>query len=87
MSNITREDLVPVETAKTLEEAQAAGLAILDKMGPGCEHGMKANKYAFMQQRIKESRRKDNVISIMYNMFLSGEGLSVVGSNYQRNMA
>lgn len=82
--NFTREDLIPIERAKTLEEAQQMAMIVLDKMHPSIsDHGIKPEKWFYLSRQINESRRKNNVLEIMFNILLAGEGLASVTSRYQ----
>jgi hypothetical protein len=83
--NILRDDITKIEIAKDHPSAVAEAMELLNKMHPSVsKHGIKIDKFSYLQEQIVNSRNKNQVIQIMFNLFLSGEKLSVIGSNYQR---
>lgn len=81
--NVSEKDLKTVDNAKTLQEAQIAATAILGKMNHKATP-MKPEKVSYLTRNIQNARSKVDVMMIVYNMFLSGEGLSSTGSHYQK---
>lgn len=81
--SVKNKDLKLVERAKTLGEAQTAAIALLAKMN-NKDTPMRPEKVSYLTRQINNSRDKTNVLMLMFNAFLSGEGLSVVGSSYQK---
>lgn len=81
--SISEKELKTVDRAKSLEEAQIAATAILGKMN-NKSTPMKPEKVSYLTRNIQNARTKVDVMMIVYNMFLAGEGLSSTGSHYQK---
>ena len=85
-SNFTREDIARIESAKSVEEARAALLELLEitKLGKSA-NPMNPRKTAFLKQRAYAVNTVEKVAAIAWNMLLVGEGMGVKDSNYQKN--
>lgn len=83
--SISEKELKTVDRAKSLQEAQIAATAILGKMNHKATP-MKPEKVSYLTRSIQNARTKTDVSMIVYNMFLSGEGLASVSSVYQKRM-
>ena len=84
--NFTAEDLKRIELADTKELAQQILDAIIDRSVDG-EHPIQPEKVRALHLQVSRARNKNEVVAIGYNMFLSGEGLSTIGSRYQSRFA
>lgn len=84
--NFTADDLKVLETATTKEDAQTMLHAVVDKAAVG-KYALKAEKVAALHRNINNARSKAEVITIGWNMLLSGEGFATVGSKYQKRFA
>lgn len=83
MAGISEQELKKVERARTDEEAKALALEFLTKMNDA-KTPMKPEKVSYLTRMITGARDKTQVLGIVFNAYLSGEGLAVVGSGYQR---
>jgi hypothetical protein len=84
--NFTAEDLKRVEAAETKELAQQILDAIIDASA-NSKSPTSAEKVRALHVQVSRARNKNEVIAIGYNMLLSGEGLSTLGSRYQSRFA
>jgi len=85
-ANFTADDLKTLETAESMEAAQEMLHAIVEKAA-GSKYAIKPEKVAQLHTNINAARSKNDVIRIGWNMLMSGEGLSTIGSKYQRKFA
>lgn len=77
----SREDIAIVEATRSHSEAIESALGILDRC-----HSTKIEKLTYLRSRIRNSRNKNDVIAILFNMLLSGEkmGVTEIDSSYAR---
>jgi hypothetical protein len=85
-ANFTAADLKTLETAENKESAQTLLHAIVEKAGTG-DYAIRPEKVAALHRNINLARSKTEVISIGWNMLLSGEKLSSINSKYQKRYA
>lgn len=80
MSNI---DIAVVNSLSSmaLEQAKEACKAMFDKAR---YMKMKPEKIAYLKNQIDQCPTIDKLMRIMWNSILSGDGLSTVGSKYQK---
>jgi hypothetical protein len=85
--NFTREDIAQIEAARTVEEARAQLLLLLERSSMGkSKTPMNPRKTAFLKHRAYAVSSVEKVAAIAWNMLLVGEGMGVKDSSYQRMM-
>lgn len=83
--NITKRDLDLISNSSDVNDAKAKAFMVLLKMHPdNTDHGINLNKYGHLHMSITEALTKQDIIMIMYNVYLAGEGLATIGSSYQK---
>lgn len=89
MSNFNIKDINTVENAGDLSKAKQLAKAILFKSSKqgGSKRPIHFRRIAYLMQRIQDQKTIPGVLSVLYNMYLSGEGLSVNSNNwYQKTI-
>jgi len=89
MSNFNIADIKIVENTSDLSKAKQLVKAILFKSSKqgNSKRPIHHRRIAYLTQRIDEQKNHTGVLSILYNMYLSGKGLSVNQNNwYQKNI-
>jgi hypothetical protein len=81
MSNFTVEQILLLSAIKDHEQLKKQVHILLDN----CET-MHPVRVVSLRNHVNNSRNIKNTVSILWNMQLAGEGLSVKGSRYQKNM-
>ncbi len=81
MANFTVEQIQLLSAIKDHEQLKKQVLILLDN----CET-MHPVRLVAIRNNVNNSRNIKNTISILWNMQLAGEGLSVKSSRYQKNM-
>lgn len=85
--NFDIKDIKRVEEAKNKDEAVKMVRDILFNSSAGIsKRAMHQARITYLTNRLKEQKDKNGVISILYNMYLSGEGHGVEDSWYQRTI-
>jgi hypothetical protein len=80
MANFTVDTIQQLSTIKDINELKEAVNMLLDNAKT-----MDRTRIAVLKKNVAESRTVVNIISMLWNMQLSGEGMSVSGSRYQKN--
>ena len=76
-----------IEKMKSASEAKQAAIRILDNAKDDKKHPLKPTKYQYLIKRNIKQNSVIGVVTILYNMILSGEGLSTLTSKYQKKFA
>ena len=85
-ANFTEDDIAKVNAAESMEAAQNVLHSIIDQAA-GTKYAIKPEKVAVLHRNVNAARNKAEVQAIVYNMYLSGEGLATMSSKYQRRYA
>ena len=80
--NFTIDDIKDLESIRDLNAAKAKALQLISHQG---KHSMKPNKIAWFKHTIASKKSVVDVIKLMYDLMLSGEGHGVVGSGSTMN--
>jgi|ETNmetMinimDraft_8_1059916.scaffolds.fasta_scaffold169042_2 hypothetical protein len=82
--NFDIKDIKKVEEAKNKDEAVKMVRDILFNSSAGIsKRPMHQARINYLTNRLKKQKDKNGVVSILYNMYLSGEDLGVRNSWYQ----
>lgn len=78
------ESIKQIEKITDLVKMKSSAIEVLEAQVHREKHALKVEKFNVLVQNINKQRNVVGVIQIMYNMILSGEGMAVVGSKYQK---
>lgn len=77
--NFTIDDIKSLEKTTDLNAAKAKALALISTQG---KHKIKPNKLAWLKHAISGKDSVAGIVKLMYDLMLSGEGHTVIGSRY-----
>ena len=78
------ESIKQIEKITDLVTIKTSAISVLDTQVHREKHALKPEKFSALVVSINKQRNAAGVVQVMYNCLLSGEGLSVVGSRYQK---
>lgn len=73
-----------IEKITDLVTMKSSAISILETQVHREKHALKAEKFSALVVSINKQRNVAGVVQVLYNCLLSGEGMAVVGSRYQK---
>ena len=78
-ANFDVEDLYKLQNIDDLEKLKKSAFALISKPS---EKPMKPEKVSWFQRSLEKMNTKDRVMKLMWDLFMSGEGLAVQGTRF-----
>lgn len=78
------ENIKQIEKITDLVTIKTSAISILEAQVHREKHALNPAKFSALVVSINKQRNVPGVIQVMYNVLLSGEGMAVVGSRYQK---
>lgn len=79
-SSLTRDDLETVEHAQGLEGKKEAASKLIDKIS----HQTTPEKLHKLKRSLEHCHKESQILALVWNIFLSGEGEGVIGEGYNK---